>query len=122
MKGPPQEPRKGPLTDAERRALTARAVYVGSAEHKAERWWGGLPGVHYGKNGEPARYKKQKTTVCHLVSEADRDRATAWIRAAIEEKQYRFLEGGAARNVVGIRRGVISGSMKVSFQAARSIG
>jgi transposase len=30
--------------------------------------------------------------------------------------------GGAARNVVGIRRGVISGSMKVSFQAARSIG
>jgi len=29
---------------------------------------------------------------------------------------------GAARDVVGIRRGVISGNMKVSFQAARSIG
>jgi hypothetical protein len=27
------------------------------------------------------------------VSEADRDRATAWIQTAIEEKQYRFLEG-----------------------------
>jgi branched-chain amino acid transport system substrate-binding protein len=29
---------------------------------------------------------------------------------------------GAARDVVGIRRGAISGNMKVSFQAARSIG
>ena len=29
---------------------------------------------------------------------------------------------GAARNAVGIRRGAISGNMKVSFQAARSIG
>jgi hypothetical protein len=29
---------------------------------------------------------------------------------------------GAARDVVGIRRGAISGNMKVSCQAARSIG
>jgi hypothetical protein len=29
---------------------------------------------------------------------------------------------GAARDVVGIGRGAISGNMKVSFQAARSIG
>ena len=29
---------------------------------------------------------------------------------------------GAVRNVVGIRCGAISGNMKVSFQAARSIG
>jgi hypothetical protein len=29
---------------------------------------------------------------------------------------------GAVRDVVGIRCGAISGSMKVSFQAARSIG
>ena len=29
---------------------------------------------------------------------------------------------GAARDVVGIRCGAISGNMKVSFQAARSIG
>jgi hypothetical protein len=29
---------------------------------------------------------------------------------------------GTARDVVGIRRGAISGNMKVSFQAARSIG
>ena len=32
------------------------------------------------------------------------------------------LPPGAARDVVGIRRGAISGNMKVSFQAARSIG
>jgi hypothetical protein len=29
---------------------------------------------------------------------------------------------GAGRDVVGIWRGAISGNMKVSFQAARSIG
>jgi hypothetical protein len=32
------------------------------------------------------------------------------------------MNAGAARDVVGIRRGAISGNMKVSFQAARSIG
>ena len=30
--------------------------------------------------------------------------------------------GGAVRKVVGIRRGAISDNMRVSFQAARSIG
>ena len=47
-----------------------------------------------------------------------------------EETTYRYLSllyppdppPGAARDVVGIRRGAISGNMKVSFQAARSIG
>jgi hypothetical protein len=29
---------------------------------------------------------------------------------------------GAVRNVVGIRCGALSGNMKISFQAARSIG
>src|ERR1700737_4173899 len=32
------------------------------------------------------------------------------------------LVAGAVRNAVGIRRGAFSGNMKVSFQAARSIG
>jgi glycerol-3-phosphate dehydrogenase len=32
------------------------------------------------------------------------------------------VSAGAVRNVVGIRCGAISGNMKVSFQAARSIG
>ena len=39
---------------------------------------------------------------------------------------WRFVEEyippGAVRDVVGIRRGAISGNMKVSIQAARSIG
>jgi uncharacterized caspase-like protein len=52
-------------------------------------------------------------------------------RAALREaesqvqrkKQYRIVPArGAARDVVGIWRGAISGHMKVSFQAARSIG
>ena len=34
----------------------------------------------------------------------------------------RNIGSGAARDVVGIRCGAISGNMKVSFQAARSIG
>lgn len=33
-----------------------------------------------------------------------------------------FGFSGAVRNVVGIRCGAISGNMKISFQAARSIG
>jgi hypothetical protein len=33
-----------------------------------------------------------------------------------------IAHAGAVRDVVGIRRGAISGNMKVSFQAARSIG
>ena len=43
------------------------------------------------------------------------DRPVKWV---LEELQHH----GAARDVVGIRRGAISGNMKVSFQAARSIG
>ena len=38
-----------------------------------------------------------------------------------QQEKLRVVEG-AARDVVGIRRGAISGNMKVSFQAARSIG
>ena len=34
----------------------------------------------------------------------------------------RATDGGAVRNAVGIRCGASSGNMKVSFQAARSIG
>ena len=52
-------------------------------------------------------------------------------RAEIEAEHQRrrtlqieamITDFGAARNVVGIRRSAISGNMKVSFQAARSIG
>jgi hypothetical protein len=33
-----------------------------------------------------------------------------------------LVRSGAVRNVVGIECGALSGNMKVSFQAARSIG
>src|SRR2546425_8335758 len=93
MKRPRQVPQKGPINQAERVALAARASYLGSKEHKAKRWWGGLPAVRYDKEGKPVREKKEKTTICDLVTDEDRARATAWIRAAIERGQFEFLEG-----------------------------
>src|SRR5271168_1482646 len=41
---------------------------------------------------------------------------------ALADQVEELARDGAARRVVGIRRGAISGNMKVSFQAARSIG
>ena len=38
------------------------------------------------------------------------------------EKNHAYYRYGAVAGVVGIRCGAISGNMKVSFQAARSIG
>jgi hypothetical protein len=93
MKRPSQQPARKPLSPAERKALAARVEYLGSKEHKAKRWWGGLPGIRYGRDGRPAREKREKTTICDLVSEQDRERATAWLRAAIECGQFGFLEG-----------------------------
>lgn len=93
MKRPPQQPGRVPLGRAERQILAARASYVGSKEHKAKRWWGGLPGIRYGSEGKPVREKREKTTICDLVADADRARATIWVRAAIESGQFRFLEG-----------------------------
>ena len=37
-------------------------------------------------------------------------------------KTYNEMNEGAVRNAVGIRYGVFPGNMKLSFQAARSIG
>ena len=42
MRRPRRIPVRPVLTDAQRRALAQRAWYVGSGEHKDERWWGGL--------------------------------------------------------------------------------
>jgi hypothetical protein len=93
LKQPAQHRLKGPQTADERKVLAARALYVGSKEHKDKRWWGGLPGVQYGKDARPRRPKRQKTTICPLVTSEDQRRATTWIRAAIENRQFRFLEG-----------------------------
>ena len=74
-------------------SAAAVATYVGSEEHKAKRWWGGMPGVRRRKGGEIQRPKKQHTTVCPLVTEEDRERATLWIREAIRNRQCRFVDG-----------------------------
>lgn len=70
-----------------------RARYVGSGEHKAVRWWGGLPLARVGKQGVAERTRKQKTTICPMISVAERDTATSWVKAAIQAGQYRFREG-----------------------------
>ena len=74
--------------------LTAElAIYVGSEEHKAKRWRGGLRAVRKRRRGRVRRPKKQRTTVCHLVSEEDRERATRWIREAVRKGQCGFVHG-----------------------------
>ena len=92
MKRPAQRPVRAPLSIAARRALAARARYVGSPEHKLGAWWGGLPKarrLHGGKVGRPG---KQTTTVCPLTANEDRTEATEWLRRAIVAGQYRFVE------------------------------
>jgi hypothetical protein len=88
-KRPGQVPRRVPLSLAQ----IARAEYVGSEEHKADRWWGGLPKAYVGVDGEAKRPNKQKTTICHLVTETDRQKATGWVRAALMQRQFKYLEG-----------------------------
>lgn len=85
-KRPRQEPVKGPRTEEERSALAGRAVYTGSSEHKNRKWWGGEP-----RSGQ--RQKRQKTTICPLAREDERDAATNWVREAIKRGQYEFFEG-----------------------------
>ena len=60
----------------------------------------------------PGRTSAQHQKLLHFVGVA------AWSDEAVLAK----VRQGAVRNVVGIRCGAISGNMKVSFQAARSIG
>lgn len=69
------------------------ARYVGSGEHKAQRWWGGLPGAYVGPDGKATRPKKQQTTICPLVTEENRQQATVWVQAALAAGQVRYYEG-----------------------------
>lgn len=89
MARPQQIRTRSPLT----REQIERACYVGSAEHKIERWWGGLPGAWQGRDGQATRPGRQHTTICRKVSSADQKEATAWVRAALEARQFRFFEG-----------------------------
>lgn len=88
VRPPLQLPVRPRLTAAE----IERAQYVGSPEHKAVRWWGGLPGARLGEDGQARRPKKQQTTICPLIEDADREQATCWVRAALRAGQCKFLE------------------------------
>ncbi len=95
MKRPKQEPAPKTPSTRDLAGLAKRARYVGSPEHKVVRWWGGLPEIKTGQDGRALpRAKKQRTTICPLVDDADRERATEWVREAIKAGQVEFLEGG----------------------------
>jgi hypothetical protein len=57
-----------------------------------------------------------------LVLHTDVGRTFSTVRRMQVEKKMGIPISGAVRNAVGIRCGAFSGNMKVSFQAARSIG
>jgi hypothetical protein len=88
VKRPAQLPLRAALTPEQ--IDTAR--YIGSPEHKAARWWGGLPEAHVDADGVARRPGKQLTTICPLVGEAERDMATNWVRQALREGQLRYFE------------------------------
>lgn len=81
----------------ERAGLTpkqiAAASYVGSPEHKAKRWWGGLPGARTSLGGVARRPKKVHTTICPKTTKRDRDEATLWVREALTAGHYRYCDG-----------------------------
>ena len=89
LKSPTPEPARQPLTQDE----IERARYVGSEEHKAVRWWGGLPGAIVGGGGVATRPGKQDTTICPLHTGADREQATIWVRVALAAGQCKFATG-----------------------------
>ena len=93
MNRPNQRHMPPPLTEEQIMA----AVYKGSAEHKIERWWGGLPGAKLGAGGKvKPRPKKPKTTICPLVSPSDRDRATLWVQDALRSGNFKYVESTRA--------------------------
>ena len=82
---PPRQISIRERTDHELAQLAQRAVYLGSAEHKKQQWWGGLP-----EAGNRAEW--QTTTICPLTTEAARIRATGWVKIAIKSRQCRFSQ------------------------------
>jgi len=89
MPRPRQIPPRDELTEAD----IAAAHYVGSAEHKTQRWWGGLPGAFIGKDGLAHRPGRQLTTPCPRTTEAQRQEASGWVREALAARQFRYYEG-----------------------------
>jgi hypothetical protein len=56
------------------------------------RWWGGLPEAFEDEAGIARRPGKQLTTICRLTETSDRDRATCWVREALQAGQMLYRE------------------------------
>lgn len=89
MPRPKQIPPRTPLTADQ----IAAASYVGSGEHKSVKWWGGRPLAKIGKDGVARRPRKQLTTICPRVTDAEREEASGWVRFALAAGQLRYFEG-----------------------------
>jgi hypothetical protein len=89
VKRPVQIPPRAPLTPKQIDA----ARYIGSPEHKVKRWWGGMPEAYVDTDGVAQRPGKQLTTICPLITEAERDIATHWVQQALREGLLRYFEG-----------------------------
>jgi hypothetical protein len=85
---PQQIPARPPLSEEK----IESACYAGSAEHKAKRWWGGLPQGYVNQSGVAARPKKQQTTICPFTTETERVTATGWVRDALRAGQIKYCE------------------------------
>src|SRR5260370_2358418 len=88
------------LTVTQRESAAMRAIYTGSAEHKDRRSWLGLPQLRQGDASKVDDHR-QNATICPLVSEEDRDRATQWVQQAIRNSQFdpNILAGDFPRNI-----------------------
>ena len=93
MKRPGQKSAPRERTPDELQEIAGRASYVGSSEHKDTRWWDGLPKGRQLPGNRVGRRGIQQTTICPLVTEADREKATKWVRQAIAEGKCMFFEG-----------------------------
>ena len=93
MKRPKRKLGPRPRTPAELRELAASATYVGSAEHKDVGWWGGLPRGRQLPGKRVGRRESRNTTICPLISRDDQEKATEWVRNAIQEGKCRFFFG-----------------------------
>jgi hypothetical protein len=54
---------------------------------------GWLTGAYIGPDGKAPRPRKQLTTICPLTADADRQRATEWVHAALAAGQVRHYQG-----------------------------
>lgn len=61
-------------------AVAEQCEYVGSSEHKDQRFWLGLP--------RPRRRPRNVATICPMVTTRERDIATGWVRTAISAGQF----------------------------------